>query len=250
MNTVLQLGERTLTGEEIIPLLASYKILPQLLCESIIDQAIASYSCMPEETASACQQFYQQWELTDDAQRQAWVARYGMNQEHLELLATRSLRVAKFKQATWGHKLESYFLRRKGQLDRVVYSLILTNDKWIANELYFRIKEGEQTFAELAKQYSEGSEAQMGGLIGPVELCTLPPNLAQMLYTSQPGQLWEPLPFGEGMAIVRLEKIIPAQLNESMRQRLLNEQFEAWFQEQLKQLPHTDRIWMGTATKR
>ena len=250
MTTVLQLGNRTLTGEEIIPLLASYKILPQLLCESIIDQAIASHSCMPEETASACQQFYQQWELTDDAQRQAWMARYGMNQEHLELLATRSLRVAKFKEATWGHKLESYFLQRKGQLDRVVYSLILTNDKWIANELYFRIKEGEQIFAELARQYSEGSEAQMGGLIGPVELCTLPPNLAQMLYTSQPGQLWEPLAFGEGIAIVRLEKIIPAQFNESMRQRLLNEQFEAWFQEQLKQLPHTDRIWMGTATNR
>lgn len=250
MTIGLQLGDRTITGEEIIPLLASYKILPQLLCESIIDQAIANHSCTPEETTSACQQFYEQWGLTNDAQRQAWMARYGMNQEHLKLLATRSLRVAKFKQATWGHRLESYFLQRKGQLDRVVYSLIRTHDKCIANELYFRIKEGEQTFAELARQYSEGSEAQMGGLIGPVELGTLPPNLAQMLYTSQPGQLWEPLPFGEGMAIVRLEKIIPVQLNESIRQRLLNEQFEAWFQEQLKQLPHTDRLWMGAATHR
>jgi hypothetical protein len=35
---------------------------------------------------------------------------------------------------------------------------------------------------------------------------------------------------------VRLEKLIPAQLDESMRQQLLNSLFEAWLNEQLNQL--------------
>lgn len=249
MNT-LQVGNRTINASEIMPLLASYQMLPQLLRESIIDQAIVTISCTVEETASACQQFYQRCDLSDEAEQQAMLSHYGMSQEHLEDLATRRLRIEKFKQETWGNKLESYFLKRKGQLDQAIYSLIRTNDTGMAQELYFRIQEGEQSFAELAKAYSQGPEANTGGVIGPVEVSTLHPNLARLLCVSQPGQLWPPKPLGEWIVIVRLEKLIPAQLNEFMRQRLLRELFETWVQEQMKQLPDFDRIWLGAANNR
>lgn len=237
MTTVLQIGNRTITAEEVIPLLTSYQMLPQLFRESIIDQAIASISCTPEEIDSIRQQFYQQNQLTSEAERQAMLWRYCMSQEHLEeALLVRMLKIEKFKVATWGSKLESYFLKRKSQLDQVVYSLIRTKDQGIAEELYFRIQEGEQTFAELAYEYSEGSEANAGGRIGPVELGTLPQILAQVLSLSQLGQLWPPMRLGDWVVIVRLEKLIPAQLNQFMHQRLLRELFEAWLQEQLSQL--------------
>jgi len=245
MTKFLQIANRTLTAEEIIPLLASHKLIPQLLCELIIDQAIAPISCTPEETADACQQFYQHWGLTSEAQRQAWRVQYHLSHKQLELMATRKLRVQKFKQVTWGHKLESYFLKRKSQLEQVIYSLIRTKEKGIANELYFRIKEGEQSFAELASQYSSGPEAKTGGMLGPVELGTLHPKLAGLLYANQPAQVLPPLPFGEWQVILRVEKLIPAQLDDSMRQRLLQEQFEAWFQEQVKRLSDPEKIWMG-----
>lgn len=41
---------------------------------------------------------------------------------------------------------------------------------------------------------------------------------------------------GEWVVIVRLEKLIPAQLDEAMRQRLLNELFAQELQHQLDQL--------------
>ncbi|MBW4448216.1 MAG: peptidylprolyl isomerase [Spirirestis rafaelensis WJT71-NPBG6] len=245
MATVLQIGDRTIKSEEIIPLMAGYKILPQLLSETIIDQAIANIDCTPEETESACEEFYQHWHLTNNTQKQAWLQRYGMRQQQLDSLATRNLRIEKFKQKTWGHKLESYFLKRKEQLDQAIYSLLRVKDQGLANELYFRIKEGEQSFSELAFKHSEGAEAKTGGLIGPVELRTLHPNLAQILRMSQPGEIWTPLPFGEWQVVVRLEKLIPAQLDEGMRQRLLQEKFQAWFQEQLGQLSPQDQMWMG-----
>ena len=237
MTAVLQIGNRAIAPEEVIPLLSSYQMLPQLWRESLIDQAIAPISCTPEEIASAYQQFREQNQLTSETERQAWLERYCMNQEYLEeALIVRMLKIEKFKQATWGHKLEPHFLKRKGQLDRVIYSMIRIKDKDIAGELYFRLQEREQTFAELAYEYSQGPEAQTGGIIGPVELGTLHSNLAKLLSISQPGQLWHPMPLGEWLVIVRLEKLIPAQLNELMRQRLLRELFEAWLQDQLSQL--------------
>jgi parvulin-like peptidyl-prolyl isomerase len=236
MTVVLKVGDRSIEAEELLSLLAGYQMLPQFLQELLIEQAIARITCTDEEKTAACEQFYAQNQINSEEALTAWLGRYGMTQAQLEALATRGLRVEKFKQATWGPKLESYFLTRKGQLDRVIYSLIRTQDLGIAQELYFRVLEGEQSFAELARDYSQGPEAQTDGMIGPVELSVPHPTLAQMLSVSQPGQLWAPTRVGEWLVIVRLEKFIPAQLDEPMRRRLLNECFTTWLQEQLAQL--------------
>jgi parvulin-like peptidyl-prolyl isomerase len=137
--------------------------------------------------------------------------------------------------ATWDAKLESHFRQLKPRLDQVVYSLIRVRDGGVAQELYFRLVEGEQSFAELAKQYSQGPEAQTGGLMGPVALRTPHPKLARILAIRQPGQLLPPIRVENWWLIVRLEKFIPAQLDEPMQQRLLNELFSTWLQEQLQQ---------------
>lgn len=222
-------------------LLAGYQMLPQLWRELIIDSAIAPVDLTPEEQKSALEQFNKKYQLASVAERTAWCEHYGMTLEQLEALATRELRIELFKQQTWGPKLESYFLTHKSKLDKVIYSLIRTTNAEIAQELYFRIQAGEQSFAELAREYSTGPEAQTGGLLGPVELSQPHPVLAKMLSTSQRSQLLPPTRLGEWFVIVRLEKFIPAQLDEAMRQQLLNSLFEAWLAEQLKQL-HTAQI--------
>jgi parvulin-like peptidyl-prolyl isomerase len=235
MDSALRIGDRTITAEEIIPLLAGYQLLTPLLRELIIDREIAAINCTPEEIDQARKQFFEQNQITSEDAKQAWLTQRKMTPEQLEALASRGLKVEKFKQATWGHKLESYFLGRKAQLDRVIYSLIRSQDPGIIQELFFRIQEGEQSFAELAREYSQGPEAETGGLIGPVELSTPHPAVAQMLRLSKPGQLSPPTRLGEWFVIVRLEKFMPAQLDAPMRQRLLNECFATWLSEQLNQ---------------
>ena len=180
MTPVLQLGDRTITAEEIVPLLSNYQLLPRLLFELIIDRAIAPFTCTPEEAKSAYQQFCQKNQITTQTERQAWLEINPMTLEQLKALATRDLKIEKFKQATWGRKLESYFIDRKSQLDMVLYSLIQTQDL-AAQELYFQIQEGEADFASLARKYSRGANAEIGGLIGPVELSTCHPILGKML---------------------------------------------------------------------
>lgn len=249
MGYALEIGNQIMTGEELIPLLIQYQMLPQLLREMIIEGAIASITCTREETAAACQQLLKQHQINSAAEHEAWLKRYGINHPQFQALATRRFRIEKFQGVTWGHKLESYFLQRKKHLDQVIYSMIRTQDAGVIQELYFRILGGEQSFAELAHNYSTGPEAEKGGLVGPVELGTLHPGLAKQLQVSQPGQLWHPAPFGECFVIVRLEKFIPAQLDAFMRQRLLRELFEGWLQEQINQLPDADKAWMGTTRK-
>ncbi|WP_013322775.1 peptidylprolyl isomerase [Gloeothece verrucosa] len=240
MTVVLQIGEQKITESDLYSLLAQYRLLPQLIKEIIIDQAIAPIECTPEEIQMARNFFYQQNQLTNEAQVQAWLQQQRMTQEQLEHLSVRDLKLEKFKQATWTNKIEPYFLKIKGKLDRVIYSLIRTKDAGIAQELYFRIQNEENTFEELAKQYSQGPEAQTAGLIGPVELNVPHPTIGQILMGSQPGQLWPPTQVGEWIIIVRLEKRISAQLDQQTQQRILNELFQEWLINQMQQIVSLD----------
>lgn len=228
-----KLRDRANTFDQMVDLLKQYGLLPKLLREVVIDEAIAPFPLTEEETLQACQQFYQQQQLKSEADVQAWLAQQGLSRDQLEAVITRPIRLDRYKQATWGNKLEPHFLQRKSKFDRVVYSLIRVSDVGTAQELYFRIQEGEESFEKIAREHSQGVEAETGGLLGPVELGVPHPAIAQLLTTSKPGQLLPPSRLGEWFVILRLEKFLPAQMDEAMQQRLLNELFEQWLQEEV-----------------
>ena len=229
-KATLRASERlkNVNKNQILLLLNQYGILPQFAREILIDCAIAEVAIAEDEALGAYKKFYQQHQLNSEEDLQAWLKARGMSREQLQYIATRGLKLAKFQEQTWGNKLESYFLGRKQQLDRVVYSLIRVKDPYLAQELYFRVQEGEQSFSEIAREYSEGPESETGGLLGPVDLGVPHPALAKMLLRIKPGELLPPTRLGDWVVFVRLEKYLPAQLDEGMRQRLLNELFEQW----------------------
>jgi parvulin-like peptidyl-prolyl isomerase len=229
MTSVLKIGNQIISAEEALKLIASYQHLPRLVFEVIVDRAIASINCTVEEELTAYEQFCRQYQIKSEGDRSLWLQQNGMTLEQQKSYAIRLRRIEKFKQATWGHKLESYFLTRKAQLDKVIYSLIQMQDI-AAQELYFRIKEGEVDFGEVAKEYGRG------GLMGPVELSAINPTLAKILLFSQPGEILPPTRIGDWLVIVRLEKLVPAQLDDAMRQRLLGELYANWLQEEFKKL--------------
>ncbi len=234
MTEFVQIGNFQVSPTELVPLLTRYQLLPDVLRELAIDRAIREISCSNEERVVAMRQFCNQQGITSNEHVQQWLDFQGLTLQQMEEIAIRYFKIDKFKQQTWSNKLESYFLKRKGQLDRAIYSLIRTEDLGIAQEIYFRLIDGEQTFAEVANQYSQGSESQTGGLIGPVELGTPHPVIARLIATQPIGKVCHPIKLEQWYAIVRPEKLIFAQLDEPMRQRLIDELFQIWVQEQTK----------------
>jgi parvulin-like peptidyl-prolyl isomerase len=234
MTESIQIGNFQVPPAELVPLLKKYQIFPGVLRELAIDRAITEIECSNEEQISALKQLYDRHQLTDEARLSQWLDLQGLDRQYLAEIAIRNFKIGKFKQQTWGGKIESYFLKRKGKLDRAIYSLIRTKDIGIAQEIYFRSIDDEQTFEELARQYSQGPESQTGGSIGPVELSTPHPAIAQMISTQPLGKICPPVQLEQWYVIVRPEKIIPAQLDEPMRQRLIDELFQTWLQEQVQ----------------
>lgn len=236
MNPSVEIGDLVVNSDNIFQILAEKQMIAPLAREIIIDRTIASIPCTEEETNMAEQQFFWQMQMNpqDTEKLNTWLEKNYLTREQLQNRILRGIRLEKYKEQTWGEQIESYYLKRKNQLDKVLYSLIRTKNAGEAQELYFRLCEGESDFPELAKQFSQGAEAQTGGLVGPVELNVPHPEIAEKLLTAQPGQVLPPTRIGEWIVILRLEKYITAQLDQNLRRRLLDELFNQWLNEQIR----------------
>ena len=226
MQTIIKSVDRTISAEDIIPLLNKYGMLSQLAYEDIIDRAIAQIECTPQEIAIASQ-------LWQHQQSKSKTALGDMAS------AIRKLKIKKFKQQTWGDRVPAYFARRKKQLDRVTYSLVKTRQIEVAREIYFRLIEQEQTFAELSAELTQECSGnplvEVSEALGWVELGTLPSAIAENLSSVRAGSISAPILVGNHYLILRLDKYVCARCDCAMEKRLIDELFARWMQQQLTQ---------------
>jgi parvulin-like peptidyl-prolyl isomerase len=246
MAGLFQIGSNVIQAHEMLSLLSRYHLMPQFLRGLVIDNAIADVDFTEEERQQAIYNFRMQHRIVSEEDVGRWMQENNLSIEGLEELAIRPMRIEKFKEAKFSRKIENYFVSQKSRLDKVVYSLIRVQDEGLAHEIYYRIEEGESSFAEMARAYSQGPEAQTNGLLGPVPLNQPHPFIARMLEVSQPGQLWPPRALVEWFIIVRLEQLMPSQLDDAMRRQLLDEMFENWMREQIQQMGSPQLLWAAS----
>jgi parvulin-like peptidyl-prolyl isomerase len=239
MSAVLQIGDKSLTAEELLPLISKYRLVPQLAKEMLIEAATKDYKITEAEHQEARQRFCQQQQLGNDKDLDLWLQQQQLGRDDLKNLIDRELQLRKFKTTKWETQVESYFCQRKSQIDQVVFSMIRVKEIDVAEEIYFRLVSEESTFVELAPLYSEGIEAKTKGISGPVEFGKLDPILANALITLQPLEVLSPLQIGEWWVVLQLETTIPAQLDDEMRQYLTEELFNQWIYEEVQKLLST-----------
>jgi hypothetical protein len=72
--------------------------------------------------------------------------------------------------------------------------------------------------------------------VGPVPLLQAHPILANVLRTSQPGELRPPFSIEQWWLVVRLESLQPASFDDAMQTRMTHELFEEWVEEDVQRL--------------
>ena len=136
----------------------------------------------------------------------------------------------------FGSAATSLFLKRRADLDRVVFSILRLRDAELAQELYFRLQAGEADFPQLA-HLSEGQESQLGGRLGPIGLGQLPPLLSERLRRANPAELIPPLELEDSQVLVlRLDLLMPASQSAALQQQLEQELYAQWLSQEQQRL--------------
>jgi len=217
-----------------VSLLKRHGLLESLVRAEVVAEAVAEVVLSPEEESQALDHFCALQKLGNDSALATYLDSEGLSQQELLWRLTLNLRIHRHCQEHFRHKAEAHFLERKHQLDLVTYSMLRVKDGFLARELYFKINEGEANFADLAAEYSEGSERNTKGIIGPVPLNKAHPVLAEVLRTSKPGELHRPFKLEDWFLVVRLETYQSASLDPGTEAQMAVELFEQWAVEQSK----------------
>ena len=221
-------NERNLLAE-----LRRHNLLKPLVQLQIIAEAVGQEDVSIEELDRARQQFLQQRGLINDDDLKIYLTNQGWTIKDFEWQISLPQRIRQHCRKEFLHKAEAHFLARKNQLDRVVYSLLRTKDSFLAQELYLRIDGGESNFGDLAGQFSEGPERNTKGIVGPVSMTQAHPTIAELLRTTKPGVLLQPIRVAEWWLVMRLENYTPANFDDAMADQLSRELFDQWVEEEL-----------------
>lgn len=230
-------------------LLRRHNLLRSLVERQVVDEAVGTEPLPAEEKDAARRQFMRSNAITSEDALRRFLAANGLTPADLDHQIETPMRIRRFARERFGPKAEARFLTRKNQLDRVVYSLLRLKNPHLARELYFRIADGEATFAELAATHAEGPEKSTRGIVGPVPLTQAHPALAERLRTSTPGVLLEPFQVAEWWLIVRLESYSPAVFDDAMAAQMAGELFSEWAQEEtMRRIAQLSRLEATSAS--
>lgn len=223
-------GRPWLTIGEINRLVRQQGLASRLARAWVIDELVRTIALDPDCEQQLIQEFLEAQGIQAEQELEPWLQRQRLLRSDLPVLATRAARVDRFRQLRWGDELEVHFLRRKAELDQVVYSLLRVSERNLAEELHQRLRDDGADFGQLAQQYAEGRERLSRGLIGPLPLTAAHPRISSRLRIGHPGQLWPPFAVEGVWVLLRLEQKLPARLDAPMRTRMLEELFEQWLQ--------------------
>ena len=220
-----------LTDSEIVSLVARMDLLPQLVRRQQEELILDRVSLPTEWLEEHRQAFFDDQNPVDVLTARGWSER----DLDIHLQLPEALR--RFAKQRFGPGLEEAFLSSRGGRDQVIYSLLRVRDGDLARELWIRLEEGETTFAEAAQQHGVGEEAQRKGVIGPMPIGLLHPEVLQeVLRCLRPGELSAPRRIGEWYVLMRLEQLKPARFDDAMRDQMQQEALNAFLEQRVERV--------------
>jgi parvulin-like peptidyl-prolyl isomerase len=211
--------------------LGSRRLWVQLLRSRLLEEASAGFEPKAEDVENAWASFCKRYQLSQENPSTVPPDFKGCPPAMLKLIVEREVRIGKWKKALFEPEAAEHFQRRKPALDRVVYSLLRVKEAGLARELWFRIKEGEASFADLAPDYASGNEVYTAGIVGPVTFGAMHPSLAGVLKSARAGELLKPFAIAEWFLVARVNHHLPAEFDEAMKHQMIEELATHWLDE-------------------
>ena len=232
---LMMLDDRPISADQLLDLLRRNGQLKSLLQEWILEDALKDIHLPEQEEEQLLADFRHQQGLNDDEAFVSFLDSRMLTKPLLLRTLSRPHKVVLYREERWGPRVNSLYLQRKERYDCIRYHRLAATNADVMQEVYFRLKDREESWDSLARQLSPGDQSATG-LIGPVAVSTIEPELLQQLRAAGEGKLLRPMQLGGATVVAQLEEVLPSEFNEELRTLLLRESFEEWLSEECSRM--------------
>lgn len=211
--------------KEVINLLDKNNLLKNLIACELQNEKIKNIKLKEEVIQNIKKSIFKKEGFETEEDFKEWLDKSNAKEKQFFDEITQPLRINEFCLETYRHQSEARFLKRKNYLDQVTYSLLRVNDFYLSQELYLRIKDNPNEFAELASKYSLGEEKSSRGLVGPVSVGNSHPKIQNIMRNCKIGELAEPSLIENVWIFLRVEDMQHSKLTEDMELLMCRELF-------------------------
>jgi putative peptide maturation system protein len=210
------------------------QLMEEAITEVLIRQAAAEIPPVSDgELQQAADAFRRSAGLYEVAATEQWLQQNGLSLEDWEERLASQLAFEKLRDHVAGSQVESNFAANRTAFDRATISQILVAEEEIAAELLAQITEEGADFASLAREYSTDEATRMrGGYVGPVNRAGLGAEAEALVFGASPGQAVGPVKTDRGWVVLRVEEVVPGQLDDATREQIKDSLFWQWLQQQ------------------
>ena len=203
--------------------LSKYGLLKEYLKSKILENKIQNIELNMEEISLAKKNYMKVFNLEDDKSLEKHRISNILSVENLFYKITLFPKVQKYCDVHYSESIKKLFYNKKESIDSVTYSLIRVKEYGLSKELYFRIKDDNENFNQIAKDYSIGIEKETSGLIGPLSLEKVHPKVKEKLKKCFLKFVHKPFKVNNEWIIIKLEDYFDSKLDQKSIMKLKSE---------------------------
>ena len=218
------------TISDVINVLRRNNQLRLLAREITLDQHLADIHVSKEAQLSLLNSFRESQDLVSDSSYYDYLTKNFLDEPFLISTLVRAEKISIFREDKWSPLAKSIYLKDKEKYDQVSLFMLTSQSENVMQEVYFRIKDGEETWNTIAKQLS--ASTPVDPKIGPVAVQSIPFVVRKGISESGKGKITPPL-YSHQNSTYYLAELIdfhPATFDDQLKQKIVNEQFELWLQ--------------------
>ena len=220
-----------ITGHDLLALIRRKGQLQSLLQEFILDQTLAEVNLPVEKQTQLLHNFREEQNLASEEDYLTFLQQRLLDENLLLSLISRPHKIVLYREERWGPRVNSLYLQHKERYDQIRYYRLQAADTDVMQEVYFRLKDKEDTWESLARQMNP-TDPGATGLVGPIQVAKIEPALLSKLRQAGEGKLLRPMQLEGQTVVAQLDQIIPTEFNEELRTLLLRDTFDEWLNQE------------------
>ncbi len=226
-SSAMWIDDVSLSSDELVKLIRQQGALPRLVQDWVLNSTLAEIEIDQETHQSLLDDYRTSNQLTSDEAYADHLQKRHIDESLLLKILIRPLQVVRYREERWGPFAQSLYLQHKERFDLVTYHRLESSNADVMQEIYFRLKDGEESWDGLARQFP-GAPADATALRGPVPVADVEATVLEALRQSEPGRVARPIHVGSQVIVVALKHFQPSTFGDEVRTALLRQAFDEW----------------------